>query len=104
MVNGVRITKTQLAKALADRTGMRRSDALGVVNALFGPRTGIIARALSRGESVRITGFGTFEPRQRKARAGRNPRTGGAIMIPAAVVPAFRAGKGLKEAVKRISI
>ena len=57
-----------------------------------------ITQALKRGEAVQLTGFGTFESRRRKARTGRNPQTGEEIQIPARTVPAFRAGKQLKDA------
>lgn len=59
-----------------------------------------IVKAMSRGEEVAITGFGTFRVVKRAARTGRNPKTGEAIQIAASVKPKFRAGKMLKEAVK----
>lgn len=55
--------------------------------------------AVSKGEKVSLVGFGNFEPRQRKEREGRNPKTGETLMIPATTVPAFSAGKGFKELV-----
>ena len=57
-----------------------------------------ITKSLSDGESVALVGFGTFLVRERAARAGRNPKTGEAIQISAAKVPAFKAGKALKDA------
>jgi DNA-binding protein HU-beta len=60
----------------------------------------VIAKALRKGKKVQITGFGTFEVKQRKARTGRNPRTGQTIRIAATRTPGFRSGKGLKDAVK----
>lgn len=57
-------------------------------------------RSLRAGEKVQFVGFGTFETRKRSARTGRNPQTGETINIPEAVIPAFRAGNKLKEAVK----
>jgi DNA-binding protein HU-beta len=66
--------------------------------ALKGFRSAITG-ALKKGNSVSLIGFGTFEVRQRAARDGRNPQTGKAIKIPASKVPAFKAGKGLKDAV-----
>ena len=59
-----------------------------------------IAKALSEGDSVSLIGFGTFEVRQRAERQGKNPQTGAPITIAAAKVPAFKPGKGLKEAVQ----
>ncbi len=59
-----------------------------------------IVKAMSRGEEVAITGFGTFRVAKRAARQGRNPKTGETIQIAASVKPKFRAGKLLKEAVK----
>src|SRR5690606_35616699 len=61
---------------------------------------GVIAQALKRGDRVQIRGFGTFETRQRKARTGRNPRTGQEIKIAGSNSPSFRAGQGLKDAIK----
>ena len=60
-----------------------------------------IQEMLAQGEKVVLTGFGTFEVRHRVARKGRDPRTGQEIQIPAQRTPAFRAGKGLKDAVKK---
>ena len=61
----------------------------------------VIAAELRRGGKVAISGFGNFELRRRAAREGRNPRTGKAIRIKASMVPAFRAGRALKELVNR---
>ncbi len=59
-----------------------------------------IADCLKKGEEVSISGFGTFVAKQRKARTARNPRTGAAVQVPAMKVPKFKAGKGLKDAVR----
>jgi DNA-binding protein HU-beta len=59
----------------------------------------VVTEALKSGEEVRITGFGKFSVRERKAREGRNPQTGEKMKIPASKVPAFSAGNALKEAV-----
>ena len=59
-----------------------------------------IQKSLSKGEKVQLIGFGNFEVRERAARKGRNPQTGKEIEIPASKVPAFKAGKALKDAVK----
>lgn len=60
-----------------------------------------VTDALSSGQSVSLVGFGTFQVRDRAARTGRNPQTGDEIRIPAARVPAFKAGKALKEEVNK---
>ena len=59
-----------------------------------------IQKALKKGDSVTLVGFGTFKVSKRKARKGRNPQTGKEIKIAAKKVPVFKAGKGLKDAVK----
>lgn len=94
------MNKSDLVDALADATGMTKTDAGRAVDAMFSPDDGVIARALKGGRRVQITGFGTFESRHRKARQGRNPRTGQTIQIAASNMPAFRAGKGLKDAIQ----
>jgi len=94
------MNKSDLVDALADATGMTKADAGRAVDALFSPDGGVIAKTLKKGGRVQITGFGTFEAKQRKARTGRNPRTGQTIKIAATKTPAFRAGKGLKDGIK----
>jgi len=59
-----------------------------------------IQKSLKKGDAVTLVGFGTFDVKKRKARTGRNPQTGKAIKIAAKKVPVFKAGKGLKDAVK----
>lgn len=61
----------------------------------------IITSELKNGRSVKLGNFGTFEPKQRAARTGRNPHTGEAVPIPARVIPSFKAGKSLKDAVTK---
>lgn len=97
------MNKTELTDRLASKTGMSKVDAKRAVDALFStaPREGIIANAVAKGDRVQITGFGTFERRDRKKRAGRNPQTGASITIPAAKYPAFVAGKSLKDRVQK---
>jgi DNA-binding protein HU-beta len=93
------MNKSELVDALADRTEMTKADAARAVEALFSTEDGILAQALDQGDRVQITGFGTFEAKHRKARTGRNPRTGETIEIAASKTPSFRAGKGLKDAI-----
>ena len=94
------MNKSDLVDALADRTGMTKADAARAIDALFSTSDGIIQGALKARQRVQITGFGTFEGKDRKARTGRNPRTGQTIYIQATTTPAFRAGKGLKDGIK----
>jgi len=89
------VNKAKLISALAERAGLSKPEAARAVAALFGPN-GLIAGELRCGGKVQITGFGSFVARRRPARSGRDPRTGRAIQIPAALVPVFRAGQGLK--------
>ena len=95
------MNKTELIDALVKKTGMTKKDASTAVNAIFStvPREGIIATEVAKGKRVQLTGFGTFERRNRKKRKARNPQTGAEIMIPATKYPAFSAGKSLKDRV-----
>jgi len=94
------MNKSDLVDALADATGMTKADAARAVDAMFSPDGGVIAKALKAKKRVQITGFGTFESKHRKARQGRNPRTGQTIQIAATNTPSFRAGKGLKDSIQ----
>jgi len=95
------MNKTELIEAVVKKTGMTKKDASTAVNAIFStvPREGIIATEVAKGQRVQLTGFGTFERRNRKKRKARNPQTGAEIMIPATKYPAFSAGKSLKDRV-----
>jgi DNA-binding protein HU-beta len=95
------MNKTELIEAVVKKTGMTKKDASTAVNAIFStvPREGIIATEVAKGKKVQLTGFGTFERRNRKKRKARNPQTGAEIMIPATKYPAFSAGKSLKDRV-----
>jgi len=88
------MTKADLAAAVAE-TGMTKKQATAAVDTIIDSIKG----ALAKGESVRLVGFGTFSVKKRKARIGRNPQTGEELKIKAKKVPAFSAGKGLKDAV-----
>ena len=90
------MNKTELVDAVASRAGLSKADADRAVNAFVDAVEG----ALVRGEKVTVTGFGTFEVRDRAARMGRNPQTGAPLHIPATKSPAFKSGKGLKDAVR----
>ncbi|MBE3550124.1 MAG: DNA-binding protein HBsu [Brockia lithotrophica] len=90
------MNKQDFVSALAERTRLTKKDVEAVVNAFFEE----IAEALRRGEKVQFVGYGTFEVRKREARTGRNPQTGETISIAASMVPVFKPGSKLKEAVK----
>lgn len=90
------MNKMEVVDAVASRAGLSKADADRAVNAFIDS----IADALARGEKVTVTGFGTFEVRDRAARMGRNPQTGAPLHIPATKTPAFKSGKGLKDAVR----
>ena len=89
------MTKAQLAEKVADKTGLKKKQAVAAVESMLD----IIRHTLSKGEKVQLIPFGRFEVRHRKAREGRNPRTGQKIHIKSRKVPAFHPGKALKEAV-----
>lgn len=89
------LTKTDLIDQLADKTGMTKAEAKGALDGLVD----LLSDHLKKGNKVQLTGFGTFEVRDRKAREGRNPSTGETIQIAASKAPAFKAGKALKDAV-----
>lgn len=91
------MNKTDLINAVAERSELSKKDAAKAVDAVFET----VMDSLSKGEKVQIIGFGNFEVRDRSARKGRNPQTGEEIQIAASKVPAFKAGKALREAVKK---
>ena len=89
------MNKAQLIDEVAKVTCSKKEAALAV-----GAAFTAIQKALKKGDAVTLVGFGTFRVSKRKARKGRNPQTGEAIKIAAKKVPVFKAGKGLKDAVK----
>ncbi|MCL0061275.1 HU family DNA-binding protein [Thermodesulfovibrionales bacterium] len=90
------MTKVELIDKISFETGFAKSDAASALDATLA----VVKDALTDGQKVTLVGFGTFSVFERKARKGRNPRTGEEIEIPAAKVPKFTAGKTLKEAVR----
>jgi DNA-binding protein HU-beta len=97
------VNKAELVDKIAQKTGLASRDARTVVDTVFDPdpSVGLIAAELVAGGKVAISGFGTFEARERKARTGRNPHTGETLSIPASRAPVFKAGKPLKETLNR---
>jgi DNA-binding protein HU-beta len=89
------MNKADLIGEVAKVTCSKR-EAMAAVDATLAA----IKKALKKGDAVTLVGFGTFSVKKRKARTGRNPQTGKAIKIAAKKVPVFKAGKGLKDAVK----
>ncbi len=90
------MNKTELINSVAEASSLSKKDATKSVESVFET----IQDALSKGEKVQLIGFGNFEVRERAARKGRNPQSGEEIEIAASKVPAFKAGKALKDAVK----
>ena len=89
------MNKTELVDSVAEASGLTKADAARAVDGVISSITG----ALRSGDTVALTGFGTFEVRSRAARTGRNPKTGEALQIAASKAPGFKAGKALKDAV-----
>ena len=89
--------KNDLIAAVAEQSGLSKKDAEKAINATIDT----IIKAVAEGDKIQLTGFGTFEQRQRSARTGVDPRTGNSIEIPASKVPAFKAGKGFKDIVNQ---
>ena len=89
--------KAELIEQVAKATDLTKKDATAAVEAVFST----IQDALANGEKVQLIGFGNFEVRSRAERKGRNPQTGEEIQIPASKIPAFKPGKGLKDAVNK---
>ena len=91
------MNKTELITIAAENAGLTKKDAERVLNAAIDA----ITAALVKGEKVQISGFGSFETKDREARMGRNPHTKESIEIPATRVPGFKASKALKDAVAK---
>ena len=91
------MNKTELAAAIAEKVEIPKKDAEAVLNAMMEA----VGEALKKGDKIQLIGFGSFEVKERAARVGRNPKTLEEIKIPATKVPAFKAGKALKDAVAK---
>jgi len=91
------MNKGELVDKVAEKASVTKKQADSVITAAIES----VMEAVSSGEKVTLVGFGSFEPRQRKEREGRNPKTGDTMIIPATTVPAFSAGKLFKEMVAK---
>lgn len=91
------MNKSELVSAVAEKANLSKKDSEAAVAATLDA----ITSALEQGDEVRLMGFGTFSVKNRAARIGRNPRTNEQYRIAASRVPAFKAGKGLKDAVAK---
>ncbi len=91
------MTKEEMINKMAKDAGINKRQAADALNSFFDN----VKTNLKRGRKVSFVGFGTFNVAKRKARMGHNPQTGQKIRIPATKVPQFKAGKALKEAVKK---
>ncbi|MBI3398012.1 MAG: HU family DNA-binding protein [Deltaproteobacteria bacterium] len=91
------MTKGELVDVISKEAGITKVAADKALTAF----TDAVTKSLKKGDTVGLVGFGTFSVSKRKARKGRNPQTGKEINIPAAKVPKFKAGKGLRAAVRK---
>jgi len=91
------VNKAELISVMAEKSGLTKKDSEKALNSFIEA----VEEALVKGDKVQLVGFGTFEVRERSARKGRNPQTGEEIDIPAASVPAFKAGKALRESINK---
>jgi DNA-binding protein HU-beta len=89
------MNKAELIDAIADSAELSKASATRALDSAIDS----ITKALKKGDTVTLVGFGTFSVRKRAARTGRNPRTGETIKIKASKVPGFKAGKALKDAI-----
>lgn len=89
------MNRNDLIEAAAKSSGLSKKDTGAALTAIIDE----ITHAMKTGDKVQLVGFGTFEPRKRAARMGKNPKTGEPVQIPATTVPAFKAGKALKDVV-----
>ena len=91
------MNKAELIAAVAEKAGLSKKDSEKAVNAAFET----VTETLAKGEKVQLVGFGAFEVKERKARIGRNPKTGEPTQIAASRVASFKVGKALKDAVAK---
>lgn len=91
------MNKQELIAQMAEKAGISKKQAAAALDAALESITGAVAE----GDKVQLIGFGSFEPKKREARTGRNPRTKEIVEIPASVVPVFKAGKAFKAQVAK---
>lgn len=89
--------KSELVAIMAEKAGLKKVDAEKALNAFVEA----VTEALAKDDKIALVGFGTFETKKRAARKGKNPQTGAVIDIAASTVPAFKAGRALKDAVNK---
>ncbi len=97
MAKAKTVSKADLVSKVAESKGLRKKDVKDIMDAVLEQ----ISASLDKGAKVQLTGFGTFEVRERKSRTGVRPGTTEKIKIPASKYPAFKPGKGLKDRVRR---
>lgn len=91
------MNKSELLDAIIKETGLSKKDTETTINSFIN----VVSTTLEKKDKVQLIGFGTFETRARAAREGKNPQTGEKLSIPASTVPAFKAGKALKDRVNK---
>ena len=91
------MNKKDFIAAIAKKTGVSKKEVAAVVDATFD----VLGEALANGEKISVSGFGTFDVHERKARTGKNPRTGEAVEIQASKAPAFKPSLVLKANVNK---
>lgn len=91
------MNKVELIEVIASKTNLTKRDIENVISSF----EETVINTLQKGNKVTLTGFGSFEAKTMKQRAGVNPQTGARIIIPTTIVPKFRAGKSLKDALKK---
>ena len=89
------MNKSELVAAISDATSLTKAQSAAALDSVITS----ITKALKKGDTVSLVGFGSFQVRKRAARTGRNPQTGAEIKIKASKIPTFKAGKALKDAV-----
>lgn len=87
------MNKAELVEKVAQETALSKTQSESVIDAVFD----IIAKAVSAGDEVKLVGFGSFLRANRKARTGRNPKTGARVEIPESIVPKFKPGKDFRN-------
>ncbi|MBD2261353.1 HU family DNA-binding protein [Pseudanabaena sp. FACHB-2040] len=90
------MNKGELVDKVSEKASVTKKEADAIISAIIDS----IVEAVADGQKVTLVGFGSFEPRSRAEREGRNPKTGDTMVIPASVVPAFSAGKLFKDRLK----